>query len=416
MPDGSLSEKLRALGVKIGARDLPPPRPRLHHPIEDVMPGGFRPTACGDVFVVETQYAPDHQHGNQSLQVTAPSNVIARWAREPRLTELDAASFVFLDTETTGLAGGTGTYAFLVGIGWHTDQGFRVTQFFMREPTEESSLLEALAGPLDGRKALVTFNGKAFDVPLLTTRYVLGGMASPLTHLAHLDLLPLARRLWRCRLPSRALGTLEMHILGAMRAQQDVPGWLIPSLYFDYLRTGDARPMQGVFYHNAMDIVALAALLNHMSHVLSDPLDAGIEHGLDLIDLARLFEDLGDWEQSVQLYQCGLGRDLPADIREQTVQHLAVLQRRRGCMVEAVELWQQAAEDGHIYAYVEIAKYYEHKAHDYELAAQWTQTAIELVVTSKLPPYECRRWLAELTHRLNRLRRKLGWTVDHLTW
>jgi tetratricopeptide (TPR) repeat protein len=199
-----------------------------------------------------------------------------------------------------------------------------------------------------------------------------------------------------------------MHILGAMRAQQDVPGWLIPSLYFDYLRTGDARPMQGVFYHNAMDIVALAALLNHMSHVLSDPLDAGIEHGLDLIDLARLFEDLGDWEQAVQLYQCGLGRDLPADIREQTVQHLAALQRRRGCMVEAVELWRQAAEGGHIYAHVEIAKYYEHKAHDYALAARWTQTAIELVVTSKLPPYGRRRWLAELTHRLNRLRRKLG--------
>jgi uncharacterized protein YprB with RNaseH-like and TPR domain len=408
--EGSLSDRLKSLGVQLGARDLPPPRPRLRYPIEQVLSGIFRTTASGDVFVVETDYAPDYRHGSCSLQISAPLDAVARWARDPRVARLDGAGFAFLDTETTGLAGGTGTYPFLVGLGHYVDQGFRVAQFFMREPVEEAALLEALTESLSPHMALVTFNGKAFDAPLLNTRYVMGGVASPLINLAHVDLLPLARRLWRGRLPSRALGALETHILGAARTQHDVPGWLIPGLYFDYLRSGDARPLRGVFYHNAMDISALAALLNHVAHLLADPLHAGIEHGLDLIDLGCLFEDLGESQTAVQLYRSGLEHDLPAESREQTMRRLALLLRRCGCVDEAVAVWQQAAGAQHVYAHVELAKHCEHKLRDYEQAAHWTQTAIDLVTASGLTRRERARWLAELTHRLSRLQRKISRT------
>jgi uncharacterized protein YprB with RNaseH-like and TPR domain len=408
MAEGPLSDRLKSLGVRIGARDLPPPRPRANYPIEQVANGAFRPTSLGEVFVVEADYEPEHRHGNQGLRAAAPLGAVARCVREPRLAGLSDEHLVFLDTETTGLSGGTGTFAFLVGLGWHTGDGFRLAQFFMREPIEEPALLAAVAGAVSGRAALVTFNGKGFDAPLLNARYLLNGMTSPLSGLPHVDLLSLARRLWRLRLPSRALSALETQILGAVRAQDDVPGWMIPGLYFDYLRTGDARPLAGVFYHNAMDIVALAALLNHVSGTLSDPLNAGIEHGQDLIDLGALFEDLGEWETAASLYEQGLMHDLPETLRKQVVRRLAVLQRRRGCLEEAVGLWQEAAKGQQVYAHVELAKHYEHRMRDYAEAARHTQAAIDMLATSRLPRGERARWQAELTHRLERLQRRLG--------
>ena len=135
----------------------------------------------------------------------------------------------------------------------------------MRDPAEEAGMLEALAEFLAPTQALVTFNGKAFDAPLLITRYTLHNIPFPFKDYAHLDLLPLARRLWRDRLPSRALKYLEENVLSAPRTLEEVPGYEIPYLYFDYLRSRDARPLKGVFYHNAMDVVAMAALLSHVT-------------------------------------------------------------------------------------------------------------------------------------------------------
>ncbi len=191
--------------------------------------------------------------------------MLAEWAREPRLAELAPADFAFLDTETTGLSGGTGTYAFLVGVARFEDEGLHLAQFFMRDPSEEPGLLAALEEFLAPCQALVTFNGKAFDAPLLLTRYLCHGWQPPFQGLAHVDLLHLARRLWRDRLPSRTLTMLEAHILGAGRSEEDIPGWLIPEMYFTYLQTGDPTPLKSVFYHNAMDVISLVALMEHMS-------------------------------------------------------------------------------------------------------------------------------------------------------
>ena len=138
------------------------------------------------------------------------------------------------------------------------------------------------------------------------TRYTLHGIPVPFKDFAHLDLLPLARRLWRDRLESRALKYLEENILFAPRTVEEVPGYEIPYLYFDYLRDGDARPLKGVFYHNAMDVVAMAALLSHTAKMLEDPFHEGIEHGLDVIALAKLYEDLGQWDTAARLFERGL--------------------------------------------------------------------------------------------------------------
>lgn len=409
----TLSDKLKSLGVKVGAKDLPtqtsrglrpPPRPRNAHAIENVVDGRVIATPLGDAFVVEQTYAPDYRHGDTALTLNASLRTIADWAREERIAACVPSNFFFLDTETSGLAGGTGTYAFLVGVGRFVGDAFRLTQFFMRDPIEEPALLSALTAHLQTDDALVTFNGKSFDVPLLNARYISNRAETPFAALPHLDLLPLARRLWRDRLESRALKSLEAHILGMTRTEEDIPGFLIPQMYFDYLQNGDARPLKRVLYHNAMDVVAMAALLSHVAQMLDDPFTFAVEHGLDLIAIGKMFEDLGRLEDASKLYARGMEQDLPEENFRATVQRLAQLQRRRGKTDAAIELWRAAAGTRQIYAYVELAKYYEHKMRDYSQAAQWTRTALALVAQSSTATR--REWQAALEHRLARVERK----------
>ena len=402
----SISDKLKSLGVKTGTADLPTPTKLDRHDIGSVVAGSVLPTVLGETFVYEEHFAADYRHGLASIRLEAPLTVLSAWADDARLSELDLSSFIFLDTETSGLAGGTGTYAFLVGAARFVEGEFVLRQFFMRDPAEEPALLEALAGFLAPGKALVTFNGKAFDAPLLATRYTLHSMPIPFKDFAHLDLLPLARRLWRSRLESRALKYLEENILQAPRTSEEVPGYEIPWLYFDYLRSGDARPLKGVFYHNAMDVVAMAGLLNYTASMLADPFHEGIEHALDVISLARLYEDLGQWETAARLFERGLQMSLTEADFWEAVRRLSVLQKRRGDFEEALRLWEQAATQGHIYAHVELAKYYEHRRRDPKSALGWTVSALQELERLDLPAYMRKHWQAELRHRKERLEKR----------
>ena len=272
----SLSDQLKALGVSLGTENLPPPKPKegAVHPIESVLPGAKWPTPHGDIFFVETVYKADFQVGDTCLKPQGPMEMIATWAREPGISDLTIDKFAFIDTETTGLSGGAGTFTFLIGVGRFEGDSFRLVQFFLSNPAEEMAQLAALDEFLAPCEAIVSFNGKSFDVPLINNRYIINGWPPPLVNYPQLDLLHLARRLWKTRLPSRTLGDLEVKILGTKRAEGDVPGWMVSDLYYDYLLTGDARPLRGVFYHNEVDVVSLAALLSHMIPLVETPLTA----------------------------------------------------------------------------------------------------------------------------------------------
>jgi tetratricopeptide (TPR) repeat protein len=267
-------------------------------------------------------------------------------------------------------------------------------------------MLEAIEHFLAPAGALVTFNGKAFDAPLLATRYRLHRIPVPYKDYAHLDLLPLARRLWRDRLESRALKYLEQHVLGMRRTSEEVQGYEVPWLYFDYLKSGDARPLAGVFYHNAMDVVAMAALLAHVNDMIQNPHGGHVEHALDFIALGKLFEDLGHWEDAARLFEHGLELDLTEADFGVAVKRLSILQKRRGDYGEALRLWEAAALNGHIYAHIEMAKYYEHKCRDVKTARKWARSALEHVQRANLPAYIRKHWLEEIAHRLERLERK----------
>jgi uncharacterized protein len=407
----TLSDRLRSLGVKVGVSEISSPPKLEKYTIERVLPGTYLNTNQGQTYVVQQDYPVDYQHGKQTLLIDSPLLVIEKWAREPGLHNQESESFAFLDTETSGLAGGTGTFAFLVGAGRFERNHFHLVQFFMRDPSEEGALLLALEEFLAPCKALVSFNGKSFDAPLLNTRYALAGWKSPLVDMQHVDLLHLARRLWRDRLPSRTLGNLEVQILGTSRTEEEVPGWMIPQMYFDYLRSGDAREMKNVFYHNAMDVVSLAALFKHVAGLLADPLH---QEGLDPIDqasLARLFEDLEDEELAIQLYRNSLQQRTGAFRDEQywdALQRLSFVYKHREEHVQAILLWEEAAQNGKLYAFVELAKLYEHTLGDLEQALDWTKQAIKCIEKSSFPTYERSFWQPELEHRLERLNRKIA--------
>jgi len=436
----SLADKLKSLGIKVGTSDLPVPAPKAktNIPIEEALDGRWIETRRGQAFVSESVYPLTYQHGILPLSSLAPLHNLGEWANDPRIKDLPLTKFAFLDTETSGLSGGTGTYAFLVGVGRFlstdsfadsrmrtdlstdsftdsrtgTDKSaedleFRLRQFFMRDPAEEAALLEAIIDFLAPCEALVTFNGKAFDAPLLVTRYALHSIPVPFKGYAHVDLLPLARRLWRDRLPSRALKYLEEHVMFAPRSLEEVPGYEIPWLYFDYLRTGDASPLKGVFYHNAMDIVAMTALFSHTASMLANPHTTDLEHGLDVLALARLFEDLGKWDDAARLYERGLETTLPEAGFAEALRRYSALQRRRGDLESAVKLWERAAGEGHVYAHVELSKHHEHRKRDHSEAYRWAKSALELAQAPSLPSYIRQYWLDEISHRLERLEKKI---------
>jgi uncharacterized protein YprB with RNaseH-like and TPR domain len=407
--------RLRELGVVKGMREMAAPTPRRRVAIENLVPGRFHTTSHGQCFVAETTYPPDHVHGDLPLSVflDLAAEIIAQVPQYEPLVSADRRRVCFLDTETTGLSGGTGTMAFVVGLGWFVEDGFLVRQYFLRDPGDEPAMIEALAELLPTFEALVSFNGRTFDVPILENRFILARTPPPTVDLPHLDLLHPARRLWHYHLSSCALGSLERAVLGVLREQDDVPGGVIPTLYRDYLRTGDARDMQRVLYHNGIDILSLVTLAARLCRAFAAPWTEGrggvhtTLSGGELLGLGRWYAAEGRPAEAERAYRAALRADLDADLRARVLRALAYLLKAADRRPEAFAFWQQLALEsaGDILAHVELAKHLEWHAGKLALAAGWTRAALAQV--------EC--WprgmsrdvaLAELRHRLARLERK----------
>lgn len=407
--DNSLLDRLKSLGVQLGASQVKPsPTSTDRVPIDQVVSGFEHSTLFGSAFLADETFPNDYKHGIIPFAQQIDYRILGEWAGYPDLNQHSLDHFVFLDTETSGLAGGTGTFAFMVGIGWWEQTGFHLQQFFMREPSEETAMLAALDEILTPFSTVVTFNGKSFDIPLLNGRHTLSAIKSPFPVMQHVDLLALSRRVWRNRLPSRALGSLEQDVLAITRAQEEIPGWMIPEMYFEYLRTGNSRPLAGVFYHNKMDILSLAALFLHLSNLLSSPMEWLAEEGLDLIAIAKLYEEIGRREHAISLYEHSLALGLPRPFFIQTLYRYAELARKAGDLEQAANLWQKASEYQEWSACLELAKYYEHRLRDYHGALTWTGQARQYLESSILPKYLLKNHMSELQKRENRLHQKLN--------
>jgi uncharacterized protein YprB with RNaseH-like and TPR domain len=437
---GAAAERLRRLqqlGVHRGRAGLasPPAAPSPRPPSAAPPASGSSPrlagrvgaeeliTPAGSCLVAAMAYSLEELRGGWALGAARAVRgaAVAACSRDPRLADFDFRGAAFLDTETSGLAGGAGTFAFMVGIGMFEGESYVVRQLFMRSPAEERALLHALSGLLARCSGLVTFNGRSFDAPLLNTRYALQRQPSPLADLPHLDLLPAARQRWRLRLPSCALGALEQEILGWQRSQQDVPGWLIPSIYQEYARSqGQPRPevvddMARVFYHNREDIVNMAPL----AAILCAPFE---ETGAwrpddslpaaDWLSIGRCYEEL-DWQEaSERAYRRALEAALPAELRGLALRRLGWLLKRQERRAEAVAVWHDwitSVSGPEVTPYEELAKHHEWQEVDLAAARKWTMWGLH--TARQLPPGPAREEaLSSLQHRLERLERKLAGT------
>ena len=403
-----LRQRVAAIDARYAKRShaLPPLSPRqaaeTRFFIEHWSEGEVVSNHFGEHFQLERFYPRHKRHGSADIGALAelPESFLDVLS-DREISSAPPERWAFLDTETTGLLGSPGTYAFLIGVGRITREGFRVRQFFMREYAEERSVLAAVASHLKKFDILITYNGKSYDQPLLEMRYRQAAHELPFGRLGHLDLLHGARRLWKLRLEDCRLVQLEEQILGVCR-EGDLPGELIPYVYFEYLRSHEAYRLVPIFHHNAMDILTLACLTAIVPaafrHTDAESLSRlGVRRGEDLAGLARWFTSTNEHIAALEMFQRAVEAGLPDKLLFRTLWEIALLEKKLERPQAAFQRFAELAgcrNEYRVAALEELAKYYEHKERNYASALECTRQALDYKTS------------ASLRHRLERLERR----------
>ena len=370
--------------------------------MHEFVDGEYINTAFGDVFVATVKYPKQHQHGTVAMDSlkTVEGDLLHRWCRVPEVKEFDLKRTLFMDTETSGLAGGGGTIPFLISLGFFDQGCFKVKQFFADSPEVEEGMLDLVDEFVKPAKALITFNGKSFDVPQLETRYLLKRRRSPFADLDHIDLLYPSRQLWGGQLPDCQLQTLESKILGFER-EDDFPGSEVPAAYFRFLRQGNSDPLYRVFQHNADDIASLSALTGHLWQSLAKPTGAP-SYGTALAR-GRIYRRLGKREEAARSFSDAMESAASGRLWTRAALDLAMIYKAETRWRDAEKLWRRAIDlddPFRLSPYVELTKYLEHKAKEFEEGATVVEKALHC-----LPAHRINERHA-LEHRLRRLLRK----------
>jgi uncharacterized protein YprB with RNaseH-like and TPR domain len=380
--------------------------------VSEIVPGNTIETPHGNCFYAERIITPDTSFGENSLsdiqRYFTPGLHLWLPQFNRRGEEFKLEEMLFFDTETTGLAGGSGTYIFLLGLGFFRDEEFHIRQYFMSDYHEEEALLwgvNQLFG--QGFKILVTYNGKSYDFPLLQTRYIMTRQPFHLNTSHHLDLLFPTRRLWKRRLQDCTLQNIEKEVL-KIRRNGDIPGYLIPQVYFRYLLDKDARPLKPVFAHNQQDIISLVLLATRIGQVLEDPLEM-VKSALDLCSIGKIFEGHRDFQYSSKCYEEALKCDLSDEEAVETLRLCAFAYKKQLKWDKAEAAWRDIislSRDFSPYPYEELAKYYEHQKKDYGQAESIVEEALQRLNRENISGSVKTEWRKDLDHRLARIKRK----------
>jgi uncharacterized protein len=422
---GTGADKFARLAALKPARLFPQKLPALRtpnemDPISRLLGGGIGRNRYGEHLAIRNwfstpEFVPPSSVALELLSRTRDESM----SRRTRAALENPEKWLFLDTETTGLSGGTGTYAFLVGLAWWDAGGLQVEQMFLRDFSEEHSLLLELAERLAERPVLVTFNGKTFDWPLLENRFTMTRAIRVPQLAAHLDLLHPARALWKFRLGSVRLIELEQHILDASRMgwhrEGDLVAALIPQFYFDYLRGGPGQPLISVVKHNQMDLRGLAALFGKINSLLDTRGDSHEKaDSLDLFGLSKFLHRKGEKDRAHSACARALDAGLPAEFRPQATRDLALMAKRRGEREHAAQLWQELVmhpQDG-AFACEELAIHYERYQRDVARAMEFAELSLKKIrsrIAQPRDPLSSRRTARieqRLLCRLARLRHR----------
>lgn len=364
--------------------------------------GYLRKTKLGEIWVVDWEYNCGYLHGNQELNRIESIHEFL----DPKLGVFNPSIATVIDTETTGLAGGAGTYAFIIGAGFWQDDKFIVRQYMMRDFNEEPAQLTALAEDYTG--SAITYNGKCFDLPLLTNRYRLHRFETLFENPQHLDMLFPSRRIWKHSLPGFKLTQMEENVLGYAR-DGDIPSHLIPSIFFDYLQTRNEELLYPILHHNRDDILSLYILTCVASQKVNDCFEAGSNDDSILLSLAETCFNQRNYESVNTLIEKIKYKFVSKKIAKQALLITALTNKKIGNWDKAVEaFWGMYNIEPEIYSSVELAKLYEHKIKDPARALEIVQKATALLELFSYTGGAIRKNQAELLHRQNRLHSKVS--------
>lgn len=351
--------------------------------IETVVPGDYHPTPFGPCYVVKKRYNLGDFQGRLRIRealdvelgqisVLGKCNIQRDWKPDQAL---------FLDTETTGLSAAEGAFAFMIGLGFFEEDSFVLWQLFARDYGEEPATLHELGKLCEQFNFLVTFNGKNFDIPLLDARLGINGFGQRLGSMPHIDLLLPARRIWKYKLESCSLGSLENSVLGFFR-KGDIPSFEIPDLYYGYLRDKDARKLKAVFDHNGPDVVSMVVLMAKIYRILEDKETARLTPE-EMYALGRIRLAQDDRERSFECLKNCVTK-LPAFLREKAQKEMSLILRRWKKYSEAAMLWKQMTKKNpeQLFAYEQLAIFLEHRLKDYDQALKIIEKADRHVVFS----------------------------------
>ncbi|UCC41370.1 MAG: ribonuclease H-like domain-containing protein [Candidatus Aminicenantes bacterium] len=358
---------------------------------------------------LENPYPLDVRYGKITISsgLNIKGDILSYLSNDDAFKSLDLSTALFIDLETTGLSGGTGVLPFLVGTGYYKDDRFYVAQFFLGDPAEEERMIHELGQFFSQMnfQSVVTFNGKAFDIPILETRFILHREPFLLNELPHLDFLFPARSLWKHKYESCRLYNLALEVVDVGRSE-DIPSAEIPMRYFQYLQTGNFELIEPILYHNQEDILSLLGVVVEGALIFSEERKEEPSDAMDFFGAGKIMEKVGEVERSVQFFKRALDGELSDEISLLTKKKLSCHFKRGQEWEKAGLLWKEITSSNvttlnQLFSFRELAMYLEHGEKEFKEARQVAEEG--LACSIGLSTY----YEEDFRHRLERLKRKI---------
>lgn len=363
-------------------------------------------TCYGVCAIREKRFSIEFEHGPFTLDefIKLPPDIFSLLGKDLKMNSVKAEDIIFIDTETTGLAGGTGTYAFIIGIGIFENDEFKITQLFLPDLDHEAAQLFKLSEIIGNRSCLMSFNGKSYDIPLLKNRLILCGLELDFDSFQHLDLVHTCRRLWKNSIGSCSLQNIEKQILKIERSN-DIPGHEIPKLYFNYLQHKEPKPLLSVFKHNVIDLLSLVSITKSCSQIFYQPdkIDSQADYSVPL----KTFMQLEQFDK-VEYYMVNLPDCIQK--QEKLLYWQALFYKRTKQWEKSINCFLNLLQIRFtLTPYIEISKIYEHRLKDYKAALDILNQleARTLVVNELYDGHTLYHFDEKIRHRKSRLENKI---------
>ena len=403
----NLRSRLKSMGLIISPSEMDIKQKIQPLSLDTFFDGTWHKNKVGKVFIMKNTVPFDNNQGDIRFNNYFSIDPIFELSGIIPGNNIRISDIVFLDIETTSLSIGAGSFAFLIGLCFFSQKNVTSDLLFIEKPSNESALLALLDEKLSPFSVICTYNGKSFDMPLLKNRYIMHKMKFSSLSKNHLDLLYLTRKIWKMRLRTCKLSEIEKKILKFNRSGDDIPGWLIPQIYFDYLDQRSPSLLKGVFYHNRMDVLSLAALFQYINLFILNKGNMDNAEGKDLASIARIYQQQDKLELSSAYYKSGIKKGFSSESAAYIHRNFGIVNKKLGKWEEAIIQWKHAVEFGDYISSLELAKYFEHRARSYAQALDWTNQALKIIndESSKGSKTKIRY---KLEHRKRRLIRKIN--------